>query len=64
MFAVLAAILFGLALLLDLADADLGDTITINTLITAGLLSMALQLTGVGAGVGARARGGWRRARR
>jgi hypothetical protein len=48
MFAVLAALLFGLALLLDLADVDLGDTFTLNTLVTAGLLCMALHLAGVG----------------
>lgn len=59
MFAVLAAILFGLALLLDLADIDFGDIVTLNTLVTAGLLCLALQLAGVGARTG-----GWRRARR
>jgi hypothetical protein len=42
-FAVIAAILFGLALLLDLANANLGDVITVQTLTLAGLLFLALQ---------------------
>jgi hypothetical protein len=42
-FAVIAAILFGLALLLDLARANLGSTITVQTLTIAGLLFLALQ---------------------
>jgi hypothetical protein len=60
MLAVLAAILFGLALLLDLTDVDLGDTFTLNMLVTAGLLCMALHL----AGLGVRTSGWRRRARR
>jgi hypothetical protein len=59
MFAVIAAIIFGLALLLDFADASLGDAFTNATLMTAGLLCLALHLAGVGAG--SRWRGGWRR---
>jgi hypothetical protein len=43
MFAVVAAIIFGFALLLDLVDANLGDDITIQTLTLAGLLFLALQ---------------------
>jgi hypothetical protein len=42
-FAVIAAILFGLALLLELAKASLGGTITIHTLELAGFLFLALQ---------------------
>jgi hypothetical protein len=48
MFAIIAAIIFGFALLLDLADADLGDAFTNATLVTAGLLCLALHLAGVG----------------
>lgn len=61
MLAIVAAILFGLALLLDLADASLGDALTTGTLVTAGLLCLALQLAGVGAGARS---WNWRRARR
>lgn len=50
MLAIAAAIIFGLALLLDLADADIGTVITTATLITAGLLCLALHLAGVGTG--------------
>jgi hypothetical protein len=46
--AIVAAIFFGLALLLDLADADIGTVITNATLVTAGLLCVALHLAGVG----------------
>ena len=48
MLAIVAAIIFGLALLLDLANADLGPAITLGTLLYAGLLCMALHLAGVG----------------
>lgn len=47
MFAIIAAILFGLALLLQLTSADFGTIITATTLITAGLLCVALHLAGV-----------------
>ena len=50
MLATAAAVIFGLALLLDLADADLGDAFTPTTLLTAGLFCIALHLAGVGAG--------------
>jgi hypothetical protein len=58
MFAIIAAVLFALALIFDLTKTALGD-ITANTLVIAGLLCVALHLTGVGAGW----RGGrrWRR---
>lgn len=59
MLAIVAAILFGLALLLDLANVSLGDTINTGTLVTAGLLCVALHLAGVGVGVRT-----WRRSRR
>jgi hypothetical protein len=48
MFAIVAAILFGLALLLDLFNTDLGGTVTIQTIVTAGLLFIALHVSGAG----------------
>ena len=59
MLAILAAVFFGLALLLDLANASLGSTIDTHTLLYAGLLCVALHMAGVGAGVRS-----WRRTRR
>ncbi|GGK40179.1 hypothetical protein GCM10010124_36120 [Pilimelia terevasa] len=50
MFAVIAAVLFGLALLLDLTDNALGP-MTATSLMLAGLLCLALQMAGVGAGL-------------
>ena len=47
MFAILAAILFGLALLLQLTSVSFGTVITSATLTTAGLLCVALHLAGV-----------------
>jgi len=61
MLALIAAVAFGLALILDLAKTALGDVITANTLVVLGLLLVALHL----AGIGSRARSwSWRRARR
>jgi hypothetical protein len=48
MLAFVAAILFGLALILDLAHVSLGSVITTTTLLEAGLLCVALHLAGVG----------------
>jgi hypothetical protein len=48
MFAILAAVIFGLALILDWADAKVGDAFTPQTLLTAGLLCIALHLAGIG----------------
>jgi hypothetical protein len=63
MFAIIAAVLFGLALILDLANASLGAAITYTTLLLAGLLCIALHMAGIG--VSARGRSfAWRRARR
>lgn len=42
MFAIIAAVLFGLALLLDLIDESLGEVLTPATLVTAGFLFIAL----------------------
>jgi hypothetical protein len=49
MFAIIAAVLFGIALILDLARISLGDVITGAVLLEAGLLCLALHLAGVGA---------------
>jgi hypothetical protein len=54
MLAILAAVLFGLALLFDLADLNLGDALNQPTLMMAGLFCVALHLAGVGAGWRAR----------
>jgi hypothetical protein len=59
-FAVVAAVIFGLALILDLADASLGTTINGGTLLVAGLLCVALHLAGIGVNVRGRS---WRRRR-
>lgn len=62
MFAIIAAVIFGLALILDLADASIGSTITGGTLLIAGLLCMALHMAGVGAAMRGRTTA-WRRRR-
>lgn len=59
MFAIIAAVIFGLALILDFADATMG-TVTGSTLLVAGLLCVSLHL----AGLGANTRGGGFRMRR
>jgi hypothetical protein len=51
MLAIVAAIIFGLALLLDFANVNLGDAFTNATLVTAGLLFLALHMAGVGTAV-------------
>lgn len=53
MFAVIAAVLFGLALLLQLLDESWGRVLTPTTLMLAGLLFVALHLVP--------GRRGWRR---
>jgi hypothetical protein len=58
MFAIIAAVLFGLALIFDLAGVGLGSVITTGTLVDAGLLCLALHLAGVGTAVN------WRTSRR
>jgi hypothetical protein len=45
-FAIIAAVLFGLALLLELTTTSFGTVITATTLTTAGLLCVALHLAG------------------
>jgi hypothetical protein len=61
-FAIIAAVIFGLALILDLAKADLGGTITTTTLIIAGLLCVSLHMAGIGTAVRGRNLA-WRRRR-
>lgn len=56
MFAIIAAILFGLALLLQLLEESMGTVITASTLTTAGLVFVALHLGGVGSFVPRRRR--------
>jgi hypothetical protein len=48
MLALVAAAIFALSLLLDLADASVGDALTPMTLLFAGLFCLALHLGGVG----------------
>jgi hypothetical protein len=60
MLAVIGAVLFALALILDLADATLGSTITAGTIVTAGLLCVALHLAGIGSRSGSGSGSGWR----
>ncbi|MGQ0840870.1 hypothetical protein [Actinokineospora sp.] len=47
MLAIVAAVLFAIAIIMDLADAALG--IGVSTVVTAGLLCLALHLAGIGA---------------
>lgn len=49
MLAIAAAIVFALALLLDLFEIHAGDAFTNATLVTLGLLLLALHLAGIGA---------------
>lgn len=63
MFAIIAAILFGLALIFDLAKVGLGDVITTSTFVEAGLLCVALHLAGYATST-TRPTWNWRRATR
>lgn len=49
MLALAAAVVFAFALILDWADANLGDAFTPQTLMFVGLLLVALHLAGIGA---------------
>lgn len=49
MLAIAAAIVFGLAVILDFANVHVGDAFTNATLVTLGLLLLALHLAGIGA---------------
>jgi hypothetical protein len=44
MFAILAALIFALSLVLDWADTKVSDAFTPQTLVTAGLLAIAVHL--------------------
>jgi hypothetical protein len=59
MLATLAAVVFGFALLLDLADTNLGapDLFNWQTLTLIGLFCLALSMAGVGRGGGRWSRG-------
>jgi hypothetical protein len=61
MFAIIAAIIFAIGLLLDLFDVKASDAFTPTTLMMAGLFCLALHLAGVGSGVNWRSRAGSRR---
>jgi hypothetical protein len=53
MFAIIAVIIFGLLFILALTDEDLGeigDVLTNEALLYAGLLCLALHFAGVGVG--------------
>lgn len=63
MFAMIAAILFGLSLIFDLAKISLGDVVTTGTLVEAGLLCVALHMAGYGAN-SSRPSWNWRRTAR
>ncbi len=58
MLALVGAAFFALALLFDLLNTHLGDSITSATLLTAGLLCVALHLAGIGGA--SPVNGGWR----
>ncbi|MEV8635176.1 hypothetical protein AB0395_26315 [Streptosporangium sp. NPDC051023] len=50
MFALVAALLFVLALIFQIAGVAVGTVVTVTTLAIAGLIFVALHLAGVGAG--------------
>ncbi|MFG3438743.1 hypothetical protein ACGF0J_15970 [Nonomuraea sp. NPDC047897] len=50
MFALVAALLFVLALVFEIAGLAVGDVLTVTTLMVAGLVCVAVHLMGVGAG--------------
>ena len=56
MLAIIAALIFGLGLLLDLFDVKTSDAFTPGTLMMAGLFCLALHLAGVGASTNWRSR--------
>jgi hypothetical protein len=51
MLALIAAAVFGLALLLDLLDVSGGDALNAGTLMLVGFLLIALHLGGIGTSV-------------
>lgn len=63
MLAIVAAVVLGIALIVDLANIGLGSTIDLLTFVIVALLLMALHLGGVGSHLSNRT-GGWRNRRR
>lgn len=61
MFAILAAVIFALSLVLDWSDAKVSDAFTPQTLLTAGLLCIALHMAGIGTSARWRGRRSWTR---
>ena len=61
MFAILAAGVFALSLVLDWSDARVSDAFTPQTLLTVGLLCIALHLAGIGTSTKWRGRRSWTR---
>ena len=61
MFAILAAGVFALSLILDWSDAKVSDAFTPQTLLTAGLLCIALHLADIGTSTKWRGRRSWSR---
>jgi hypothetical protein len=57
MLAVVAAVIFGIELLLDFADVSRSDPFNWQTLIAAGLFCLALHFAGVGTSTNFRRRG-------
>jgi hypothetical protein len=55
MFGYIAAILFLVALIVQLTAAKIGHHVGFDTFIAAGLLALALHLAGIGTGWGRRA---------
>jgi hypothetical protein len=58
MLALVGAGFFALALILDLLNVGLGSTVSLQTLLFAGLLCVALHLAGIGGA--SPVNGGWR----
>ena len=63
MLAMLAALSFGIALILEISKNG-GDVINATFFLYLGLLLLALHLGGIGAGYNWRRSGNWRRRRR
>ena len=64
MVAVIAAVLFALALIIDLFGVTLGAVLSPTNLVTAGLLCVALHLAGIGTNRPSLRRPAWRGRRR
>jgi ABC-type transport system involved in cytochrome c biogenesis permease component len=64
MVAVIAAVLFALALIIDLFGVSLGAVLSPTNLLTAGLLCVALHLAGIGTNRPSWRRPAWRARRR